>query len=160
MNKPIVFPDTDVIFAGTASPTQHGVSHVVLRLGEITLQDQTTDTPAGRAVPSLAADWAQKPVSILAIAITFPEPPELEAPGFEPWTVAARWQQHIEAKVNGFGGLLLQRSPALLGVAFGLPRTLEQLLQRAVQVALAIRQAVAEAAGRAWWHRPGGRTGQ
>ena len=36
MNKPIVFLDTDVIFAGTASPTQHGASHVVLRLGEIT----------------------------------------------------------------------------------------------------------------------------
>jgi predicted ATPase len=111
--------------------------------------DQTTDTPTGRAVPSTALDWSRKPVSILAITITFPEPPDPEAPGFEPWTVAARWQRHIEEKVNGFGGLLLQRSPSLFVVAFGLPTTLEQLPQRAVQAALAIRQAVAEAAGSA-----------
>jgi DNA-binding NtrC family response regulator/predicted ATPase len=109
--------------------------------------DPTTDTPAGWAGPSLAAEWAQKPVSILALNVTFPEPPDLEAPGVEPWTVAARWQQLIEEKVTGFGGLLLQRSLALLVVGFGLPRTLEQLPQRAVQAALAIRQAVAAAAG-------------
>ena len=112
-------------------------------------QDHTTDTPAGRAAPITAADWARKPVTILAINVTFPEPPALEAPGFEPWTVAARWQQHIEEKVSGFGGMLLQRSPSLLVVAFGLPRTLEQLPQRAVHAALAIRQAVAEVAGSA-----------
>jgi hypothetical protein len=90
-------------------------------------QNYATDTPGGQAVPITASDWARKPVTILAINVTFPEPPELEAPGFEPWTVAARWQQHIEEKVNGFGGLLLQRSPSLLVVAFGLPRTLEPL---------------------------------
>ena len=105
--------------------------------------------PAGRAAPITASDWARKPVTILAINVTFPEPPELEAPGFEPWTVAARWQQHIEEKVNGFGGLLLQRSPSLLVVAFGLPRTLEQLPHRAVHAALAIRQSLAEMAGSA-----------
>ena len=88
-------------------------------------------------------------MTILAINVTFPEPHELEAPGFEPWTVAARWQQHIEEKVNGFGGMLLHRSPSLFVVAFGLPRTLEQLPQRAVHAALAIRQSVAEAAGSA-----------
>jgi hypothetical protein len=109
-------------------------------------QDHATDTLAGRPAPITASDWARKPVTILAINVTFPELPELGAPGFEPWTVAARWQQHIEEKVNGFGGLLLQRSPALLMVAFGLPRTLEQLPQRAVHAALAIRQSVAEAA--------------
>ena len=48
------------------------------------------------------------------------------------------------AKVQGFGGVVLQRSPALLLVAFGIPRTLEQLPQRAVQAALALRQLVAE----------------
>jgi DNA-binding NtrC family response regulator len=110
-------------------------------------QDHTMDTPAGRAAPIIAADWARKPVSILAINITFPEPPDIEPPGFEPWTVAARWQQRIEEKVHGFGGMLLQRSPSLLVVAFGLPRTLDQLPQRAVHAALAIRQSVAEAAG-------------
>jgi class 3 adenylate cyclase len=43
-------------------------------------------------------------------------------------------------KIQGIGGVLLQRSPSLLLVAFGLPYTLEQLSQRAVQAALALRQ--------------------
>jgi tetratricopeptide (TPR) repeat protein len=53
------------------------------------------------------------------------------------------------AKVQGFGGVVLQRSPALLLVAFGIPRTLEQLPQRAVQAALALRQLVVEGADHA-----------
>jgi transcriptional regulator with AAA-type ATPase domain len=110
-------------------------------------QEPTTDTLAGQAAVSIASDWARKPVTILAINVTFPELPELETPGFEPWTLAARWQQHIEEKVKGFGGLLLQRSPSLLVVVFGLPMTLEQLPQCAVHAALAIRQSVAEAVG-------------
>ena len=48
-------------------------------------------------------------------------------------------------KVQGFGGVLLQRTASPLMVAFGLPQTLDQLPQRAVQTALAIRQLVAEA---------------
>jgi hypothetical protein len=44
------------------------------------------------------------------------------------------------AKVQGFGGVVLQRSPALLLVVFGVPQTLEQLPQRAVQAALALRR--------------------
>jgi predicted nucleic acid-binding protein len=44
MNKPTVFLDADVIFAGTAAPTEHGASHVVLRLGEITLIECVTST--------------------------------------------------------------------------------------------------------------------
>jgi hypothetical protein len=47
-------------------------------------------------------------------------------------------------KVQGFGGLILQRGPSLLLAAFGLPHTLEQLPQRAVQTALAIRQMATE----------------
>jgi hypothetical protein len=38
-SKPKVFVDADVIFAGAAAPTEHGASHVVLRMGEITLID-------------------------------------------------------------------------------------------------------------------------
>ena len=38
-NKPKVFVGADVIFAGAAAPTEHGASHVVLRMGEITLID-------------------------------------------------------------------------------------------------------------------------
>ena len=45
----------------------------------------------------------------------------------------------------GFGGIVLQGSPSLCLVAFGLPQTLEQLPQRAVQAALAIRHLAAEA---------------
>ncbi|HHS96334.1 MAG TPA: PIN domain-containing protein [Chloroflexi bacterium] len=35
--RPRVFVDADVLFAGAASPTEHGASLVVLRMAEITL---------------------------------------------------------------------------------------------------------------------------
>jgi predicted ATPase len=50
--------------------------------------------------------------------------------------------------VQGSGGVIIQRSPSLLLVAFGTPRTLEQLPQRAVQAALALRHLVVEGADR------------
>lgn len=37
MNKPRVFIDSDVLFAGSASPSQHSASLIVLRMAEITL---------------------------------------------------------------------------------------------------------------------------
>jgi predicted nucleic acid-binding protein len=40
--KPRVFVDADVLFAGSASPTEHGASLVVLRMAEITLIDAVT----------------------------------------------------------------------------------------------------------------------
>lgn len=46
MNKVSVFLDADVIFAGAAAPTEHGASHVVLRLGEITLLNCVTSIQA------------------------------------------------------------------------------------------------------------------
>jgi hypothetical protein len=46
-------------------------------------------------------------------------------------------------KVQGFGEVLLQHLPSLFLVAFGLPHTLEQLPQRVVQAALALRQLLA-----------------
>jgi predicted ATPase len=51
----------------------------------------------------------------------------------------------LRRKVQGFGGVLLQRTAPPLMAVFGLPQTLDQLPQRAVQTALAIRQLVAEA---------------
>jgi uncharacterized protein len=36
-SRPRIFLDSDVVFAGAASPSEHGASHVVLRMGEITL---------------------------------------------------------------------------------------------------------------------------
>ena len=40
--KPRVFVDADVLFAGVASPSQHGASLVVLHMAEITLIDAVT----------------------------------------------------------------------------------------------------------------------
>lgn len=44
MNRPLVFLDADVIFAGAAAPTQHGASHAVLTLGEMNLIQCLTST--------------------------------------------------------------------------------------------------------------------
>src|ERR671925_404060 len=55
-----------------------------------------------------------------------------------------RWQQTLTEKAQGFGGRIVQSSLASLTAVFGLPQTLEQMLQRAVQTALAIRHRLAE----------------
>jgi hypothetical protein len=44
--KPVVFLDADVIFAGAAAPTEHGASHVVLQMSEITLIECVTSEQA------------------------------------------------------------------------------------------------------------------
>jgi len=49
-NWPKVFVDADVIFAGAAAPTEHGASHVVLRMGEITLIDCISSEQAVKEV--------------------------------------------------------------------------------------------------------------
>ena len=41
-NKPFVFIDADVLFAGAASPSEHSASLLVLRLAEITLIEAIT----------------------------------------------------------------------------------------------------------------------
>jgi len=45
-NKPRVFIDADVIFAGSASPSEHSASIVILRMAEITLLDAITSQQA------------------------------------------------------------------------------------------------------------------
>jgi len=48
--------DADVIFAGSASPSEHGASLVILRMGEITLIDAVTSRQAiSEAERNLAA---------------------------------------------------------------------------------------------------------
>lgn len=42
MNKPVVFLDADVIFAGSAAPTEHSASNLILHLGEIGLFECVT----------------------------------------------------------------------------------------------------------------------
>jgi Bacterial regulatory protein, Fis family len=111
------------------------------------------ETPAQRIPPQDASTggkgpavgWEPKPVAVLAIEATWPQRSEADAGPYEPWTLASRWEQSIPEKVAGFGGVILQGSPSLCLVAFGLPRTLEQLPQRAVQAALAIRHLATEA---------------
>jgi DNA-binding winged helix-turn-helix (wHTH) protein/tetratricopeptide (TPR) repeat protein len=95
--------------------------------------------PPARTAASEGA-WEHKPVAVLAIELTWPGPTEPEALGNAPWRVTAAWQHTIVEQVQEFGGVVLQRSPSLLLVVFGTPQTLEQLPQRAVQAALALRQ--------------------
>ena len=55
-DKPKVFVDADVIFAGAAAPTEHGASHVVLQMGEITLIDCVSSEQAVKEVERNLAD--------------------------------------------------------------------------------------------------------
>jgi hypothetical protein len=48
--------DADVIFAGAAAPTEHGASHVVLQMGEITLIDCVSSAQAVEEVEQNLAD--------------------------------------------------------------------------------------------------------
>ena len=89
--------------------------------------------------------WEHKPVVVLALELTWPTLAALDAPHDTPWTAVARWEQKIKEKVGGFGGVLLQHTAALLTWVFGLPQAVEQLPQRAVHAAIAIRQMVAAA---------------
>jgi DNA-binding NtrC family response regulator/tetratricopeptide (TPR) repeat protein/class 3 adenylate cyclase len=96
------------------------------------------------ARPALEPAWEQKPVVVLAIDMSWPEALEQHAPRADPWTLASRWHQAIAEKVHGFGGLIIQPAPTPLTAVFGLPQTLEQMPQRAVQAALVIRHQLAE----------------
>jgi transcriptional regulator with AAA-type ATPase domain/tetratricopeptide (TPR) repeat protein/class 3 adenylate cyclase len=115
-------------------------------------QEQTAIRPFGIERGRLASAarlglepaWEQKPVVVLTIDVTWPEALEQHISRVEPWTLATRWYQTITEKVQGFGGLLVQPTPAPLTAVFGLPQTVEQMPQRAVQVALAIRHQLVE----------------
>ncbi len=93
--------------------------------------------------PDTTPSWEQKTAAVLAISLSFPA--SVESVGYEPWTAAMRWNRTIAEQVEGFGGFIMQRSPSQVTAVFGVPRALEQTPQRAVQAALAIRRAVAQA---------------
>lgn len=57
MKRPLVFLDADVLFAGVAAPTEHGASHIVLRLGEITLIECVAST---QVVTEVERNFKQK----------------------------------------------------------------------------------------------------
>ena len=103
-----------------------------------------TGSPSGEA--SCSPSWEQRPLAVLAVDLAFPHAIHLEASRYEPWTAATRWEAAIVDKASAFGGVVLQRAPALLMVVFGIPRALEQLPQRTVQAALAIRHLVTSGA--------------
>jgi transcriptional regulator with AAA-type ATPase domain/class 3 adenylate cyclase/tetratricopeptide (TPR) repeat protein len=109
-------------------------------------------TSVERLAPASA--WEQKPVAVLAIDMTWPEGMEHHGSHVEPWTLTTRWQQTITEQVQGFGGRIVQHSSSPYTAVFGIPQTLEQMPQRAVQVALAIRHHLAEA-GTADGRQPG-----
>ena len=92
-----------------------------------------------------AAAWEHKPVVVLALDLTWPDAMDLDAQRTEPWTVATRWHQTVEEKIQGFGGVIIQSAPSPIIAVFGIPQTLEQMPQRAVQAALTIRHQLAEA---------------
>ena len=103
-------------------------------------------TALAREIPEgEAPGWEQKRVAVLVIEVTWPAEPVAEGLRYEAWTVTTRWEQRIAERVQGFGGIVLQRTPSLYLVAFGLPQTAEQLPQRAVQAALALRRLVTDA---------------
>lgn len=58
--KPRVFIDADVLFAGSAAPSEHGASLVVLRMAEITLIEAfTSEQVVSEAERNLAAKLPQ-----------------------------------------------------------------------------------------------------
>jgi DNA-binding NtrC family response regulator/tetratricopeptide (TPR) repeat protein len=96
------------------------------------------------ARPALEPAWEQKPVVVLAIDVIWLDAMDLHTLRAEPWTLATRWHQTIAEKVQGFGGCIVRHAPSPLIAIFGLSQTLEQMPQRAVQAALAIRHQLAE----------------
>lgn len=83
--KPRVFIDADVLFAGAASPSEHGASLVILRMAEITLIDAVASQQViSEAERNLAAKIPDAlPAFRLLVSrclrtIQDPEPPDLD----------------------------------------------------------------------------------
>ena len=99
-----------------------------------------TAPEAAHEPPPIPQDpsWEQKAVAVLAVDMV------LSGSTHEPWTAAHRWQRTIEERIAGFGGVFVARTPSRFTAAFGIPRALEQLPQRAVQSALALQRLAAD----------------
>jgi tetratricopeptide (TPR) repeat protein len=79
------------------------------------------------------------------VEVTWPASDVGEVSQYELWTATDYWRKVIVEKVQGFGGVVLPHTPSLVMVAFGIPRTLDQAPQRAVQAALALRRMATQA---------------
>jgi hypothetical protein len=85
-------------------------------------QDVAHNTVTRPNIPTTMTAWEQKTVAVLVLEVTWPEAARRESSSYEPWTEMACWEEAVVDKVRGFGGDLLQRTPALLTWVFGLPR--------------------------------------
>ena len=103
---------------------------------------------APEVAPAPEPRWEQRTVAVLAVDLVAPDD------AVEPWTVLQRWETKLAELVAGFEGVVLTRSPSRLTAAFGVPRALEQLPQRAVLAALAIRRLALGEAPHARTDRP------
>jgi transcriptional regulator with AAA-type ATPase domain/predicted ATPase len=134
------------LIVGPGGPLPGPVRLGKVQEGEAVAREGALAAAFPQGMPEVQAPgWEQKPVAVLAIEVTWPVATVPEAPRFESWTVATHWERRIAERVQGFGGVVMQRTPSLHLVAFGLPQTLEQLPLRAVQAALALRRLVADA---------------
>jgi DNA-binding NtrC family response regulator/tetratricopeptide (TPR) repeat protein len=110
--------------------------------------------PATPAAPDRASTrpappgWEQKAVALVAASLTWPERGDGAVRAHEPWTEHQRWAGLVRDKLSGLGGVALQESPGLSLWAFGVPRALDQAIERAVHGALAVRQLAAGATAR------------
>ncbi len=86
--------------------------------------------------------WEPKLVTVLTIDAAWPSVTQCDPLPEVPWTIVRRWQQTVGEKVQEFGGLIVQQAAAPLIAIFGIPQTIEQMPQRAVQAALGLRQLV------------------
>ena len=125
---------------------------LTLPYGEATQEEKMAVPPVANLAAGVEPDapprgpaWEQKSVTVLALELAWPERSGSEPIRYDPWTEKARWEQAVGDKVQGFGGILVQQTAAGFVWVFGVPQTLEQLPQRAVHSALAIRQMAVEA---------------
>ena len=90
------------------------------------------------------APWEPKLVTVLAIDVSWPQAADRDTLREVPWTTIRRWERAVVDKIRGFGALMFPQVPSPLMALFGMPQTVEQMPQRAVQAALALRQLMAE----------------
>jgi DNA-binding NtrC family response regulator/tetratricopeptide (TPR) repeat protein len=103
-----------------------------------------TGAAAGATTVAAATPaWEQKTAAVLIVSVTLPDTGTVLE--YEPWTAARHWQRAVVDRVDGFGGVVVERTPSRITAAFGIPRALEQSAERAAQAALAMGRAAAQA---------------